>query len=331
MGLVKWKGKVAIVRASSGVIQPASGFMYPVLMGGEAVIEGEPIIYERNITPDVDYDEFAGHNFRFSISGIVPNMNMAGYLWALALGDDSFSVATHTITPDDDQQYLVVFIDTGLDLGTSTPTIPLLGCKIESLEMEIPFKGFAKCNISGPGCAIGPLSAALTPSIPSGADEKPIGWHSLKDAAGFFKLGLNGVAVAAIGTPKGLKISYGRPKVEGGLQLNTDQPTQIEDGSARTLAFEFPMEWKGTITNTSKEIYAAWLAGQRLALDIKGVEGAHSLEIVIPEAKMRVNALPSIGQADEIMMGIVQGQAKLDGTNPLVTVTAVDGSGAAYW
>jgi hypothetical protein len=329
MATPKWKGGVAVVRASSATHEPASGFVYP--MAESAQIEGAPILYTRlpYAIPDPDRVGLGGFEFSWRIDGITPNCMVFGYLMALALGNDSWNGigGYHSLRPDDDAQYLNVLIDRGLDLGTSEPTERLVGAKITGWTLEFKHNEYAKLSVSGVGANLGSLAAALAPSIPTGDDDEPLGWHHLRN--GYVRLGYNGGAVADDNDITGFTITYNRPPILSGRDLGSAQPTEIFN-AARELTFSITKEFSGS---GAVNMYNAWKNQQEVEFTWRAEVG--SAPNYVSQASVYGYVSRSfageVGAGEDVIEGTLECLVYKKGTDDLIKFDVKDGTTGAYW
>lgn len=335
MGKAKWTGGVAIQKSTSATHQPAisTNARYPVAESAQT--EGTPITYTRQptINPDVDSIFQAGHEFRFSIGNITPSPDILGFLAALALGSDTWSTAssTHTIAPADDLPWCCVYIDRGLDFGSSVPTEVLVGCKIDTFSLEIPINGFAKLSIGGVACAKGTAVAAITGTIPTGANLAPLAWSHLRGtASSYFKVGYAALGTAPTGTqddtPLGFKMSLSRGITRTGVNLGSLQPTDLRPG-LRKLTFELSREFSGT---NALSDYNAWSSHQVVGVEWKAAIGTNWIVLDQMIGAITAPVPGEIGAGEDIIAASLVCQAYKPTANAVLGFKIKDNSTAAY-
>ncbi len=330
-----WKAGVGLARAGAASSEPAINTYLPC---ESANIERKPKTFTRRpgYVPDPDRLVAAGYDYSFKVSGITLRPFHMAYLFWMALGGDTYNASPgdHTIIGADDGQYLNLFRDLGVDVetGAGTGTVErLIGAKIQDLSFDQQMNEYAKMDISGPGCNIGTPVASMVPSLVTGADHEPVGWHHLKVAGGtpaFFKVGLNGAAAAAVTNVQYFKLKLSRPPIPSGMTLGSNQPTAI-GGGQRELTFEFGAELTGADAVAQ---FAAFAAQQELSLDIKWVIGTtpNYIRMEIPAAAFAASPVGDIGAKDEVIKYVASGLAYRSGSNPLIRLTAKDGTSALY-
>lgn len=328
MGNPKWNSGVGIARASSATNEPASPAIFPVCQSGQIV--SEPMTYARQVAflADIDHIAPVGFNHTFSIDGIQPDPKVAGYLWWLALGLDTFAMGTHQITPAAASQYLNVFLDLQADIegGGGDEVLRLIGAKIANVEWSQPTKGIATMKISGPGCTLGTPVADLTPTVPTGADMEPLGWKHLQAAGGWVKIALDGGAFAEDDTVQNFGIKYQRNPIPSGISLGSNQPTQIDNG-IRNVSFEFEKEFYGSEAEAQ---IAAFLAQETIGFEAKYIIDTNAVTLTIPIAHFSGNVLPNVGQEEDVLKLKVTAQAFKGTVNPVLYVYVIDNEVGAY-
>lgn len=325
MGYGQWEGGVALVRASSAIDAPTTGYKYPAAETAE--ITKTPLTSERilGFIPDVDILEVEAFDYGFSVPNISPNANMFGYLAAIALGSHSWLAGVISITPSDDVQYLNALVDYVQDLGTNTPTERLLGAKIGTFSLECQQDQIAKLTIGGVGCDLGVQAASLTMAFPTGANEAPLSWKALR--AGYFKVGLNAVPTAQDDDITGMKIDWTRNLTPTGRTLGHVQPSRIVPG-IRNVFFEFEKEFSG---DSAKAQYAAFLAGQLFQMELKFLMGTYYVTSGVLSGKAVEGYPQQVGAGEDTIKARVRCKAQRYGGVALLTFDVKDGSTAVYW
>jgi hypothetical protein len=330
MGNPKWRASVGVARASSATEEPAAPVIFPIFDGGANTTE-EPIIVERPASwlRDVDYIWRAGFNHAFTIPGITPDPNTMGYLLWLALGGDAYDTGVHTITPALDQQYLNVFLDYLLDIEPGAGTDPvkrIIGGKITEFTIEQAAKQPCKLSLQGVACNRGEPLASVSPSIPTGADNAPLHWAHLQDDSGYFKVGLNGAALAEDTTIQGFKIGYRSPPIFQAPTLASNQPSGLYNGM-REVTFGFEKDFHGA--NATAQV-DAFMLEQAVAIEARWQIGTNYVVLTIPAGSFTAYPLSDVGPAEEMIRLIVEAKAYYDGTNSVISGSVKDGSVALY-
>lgn len=322
---MKWRGHAALAR-TTGPTATASPSVY--LNCDDANGSGEPILVERinNITADVLSAVPVGFNYKFTASAIEADAPTMGKLFWLFLGTESPATDTHTITPASVQQYFEFFTDRGLDLGTSTPTEVLLGCKMESLEFEVKARQFAKFAISGLACNKGTAVAALSPTAQVTAAYAPLSWMAIKSNATPFKIGYAAATPAADTAITGFKLSLKRTLREKPVDLSSDVPSGIDE-SGRTIEFEITREFTGA---GALAAYNAWAAQSLVGIELNATMGTNTLKIEIPQAVITGSFAEGVGTGDDQIMGTLKCRATTPSAVSIITVTVKDGASGAY-
>lgn len=326
MGNLKWEGACAIAKASSASNEPAAKY-YPVCDSHN--ITSEPVIYEgqRGFSPDVRLIKPAGFNHGWDISNIEAHPELVGFLLYAILGADAYDTLVHTITPADDTPWLNVLSDRMADMnGADDEVQRLIGARASKLTIDIQEKQMVKFSASGVGCDLGTAVEDLTPSIPTGATNEPLGWHHLQATGAYFKVGLNEAATSDDDTIKGVKIDIDRAQVLGGVNLGSNQPTRGKAGT-RGVTFEITKEFYG---GEAEAQVAAFLAQQRIGIDLKFVVSTNYVTLVIPSAEFVGSPFEAAGAGDDILKMTFPCRAFKNGATAIMTATAKDGTSAVY-
>jgi hypothetical protein len=307
---------------------PTTPYKYPD--AGGCAIDGEPIIYEREpgSLPDVDFQKAAGKTWSWKMPNIQPNVNVFGWLMAQILGSDTWNTipADHTIAPADDLPWLNVLKDDNLDRGTSTPTQRLLGAKIGDFEFVQESNSIAKLTISGKGCDEGAAAAALTTSVPTGDNEAPLSWASLK--AGYLKIGYAGAATAQDNDVTGFKIMGKRALVETGRgTLGSNQPTDLRPGKRKDFFIEITKEFSGA---SAIAMYTAWKNQSTVAVEIKYLVGTYSVISGVMTGEIVGSYPPEISADETVVVATLRIKLRKAGAVPIVGWTVKDATTAAY-
>lgn len=326
MGTPKWKGTFGIGRTADAV-SLATPAIYPRYESADA--KGVPVTFEDNpvMSPDLYAIEAAGKNFTWEANNMRLPAHHLGYLLWLALGAESFAAGTHTLSPADASQYFNLKIGRGLDLGSSTPTENLVGCKIARLTIEQTARAYAVISAGGAACNRGAPGAVLTPTILTGAENAPLSWPALR--AGFLKTSYAGGAFAQDNSVQGIKIEYTRDQdAEAGIDIESDQPDAINDG-ARTLMFEITREFTGAGALAD---YQAWRDNSLVGLDVKWVVGtspAYEVRLLITQGRPVDNQPGPIGVGADSIKGTLVVKA-FRGAVALVVAEIKDQIAVAY-
>lgn len=325
MGISKWRMKAALARTTGAA---ATAAPHLLLVGNNSIIEGEPVLAERQgaLVPDLLGAQAYGHNFKFSSEGLEPHAHALGYTLWLILGAQVAATDTHTITPANTIEYLEFFLDNVTDLGTSTPTETLLGGKLEKWELECGAQKFAKLAIGGPACAKGSPAATLALSIPSGAANAPLSWAAIRAATGGFKIGYNGAAVAADTGVTGFKVSIARTITPQPIDLSGDQPSAMNEGG-REITFEFTREFAGS---GALNAYNAWSGNQLVGVEINATMGTNTFKLEIPKMYITGSFKEGGTSGDDILMGTLKCKAALPDAAAIITATVKDGVSGDY-
>ncbi len=321
----KFEGVVGIARATtaSAVVAPKH-----YLQCGTATIDDTPIVYDRDAitSPEVEYSIGGGHKHTFSVEGIELPIGHLGYLLWLALGSDTWDTDHHDIVPQASQEYLCLQIDRGLQIGAggTDEAQVLVGAKIQNFRLEIPRKGFGKASISGVACDLGTEGSSLTNVVPTGANNAPVSWQSMKD--GYFKLGYpTSPAADTEITRFALEIARELDD-EDGVDLGSDQPTQINEGK-RTITYEVDKHFSGN----AKTAYDAWEAQTEVGLDVDLTVGSYSCVLTSAYGHIIGSFAKEIGASAEAIMGQLQVKCHRNNTStPTLAAVVTDATGEAY-
>lgn len=321
----KFAGIVGIAKAADATTIAAPKHY---LQCASAVITGEPIVYEQdsNIQADPGMAYGAGHNYSFAIDGIEAPIAHLGYLLWLMLGTEGSYSSGHVLSPGATQDYCCIQIDRGFQIGAggSDTTEILLGAKLNSLKIEVPKQGFAKCSIAGVGCDLDTPGTNLSASIPAGADNAPISWQAMKDGA--FKLGYPG-SPAEDNEIQRFAIDITREMdADAGVDLDADQPTGINEGK-RSVTFEVDKQFSGN----AKTAYDAWLNQTEVGLDVLLTVGAFTMTLVVVNSMVTGSFAKEIGSAAESVMATLQCKANRDNSAvDVLSSLALDGVVTEY-
>lgn len=318
----KRKPIFGICRASSATNQPAAP--QHTVICEDANIQASQKVYERmNLNRTRVAGQSSGYDLSFSASGIEPSIDQAGYTMAQMLGLDTITEGTpdlHVITCADNSQYVAAYLDRKTQVAvtsTSYVTEVALGGRLAALSIEQSKNAFAKMGYNGAACAYGTAQTALTRST---APAAPLSWHQLR--AGWFKAGWNGNAAAAVTGIQSFKVDFAQAQSsEDGILLAANQPSGIVEGALEVTA-EFTMHFDGAEAFAA---YAAQVAGNRLELQIRWVDGTNYLNIAIPTMEITGPFGGPIGQGTDAMIGTITARAYVVGAASLVTVTACNG------
>ena len=200
----------------------------------------------------------------------------------------------------------------------------LVGGKISSLRVEIPKKGFAKASFSGVGCDLGTAGTSLTATIPTGANNAPVSWQSLKD--GYFKLGYPSTPAADTEITR-LAFDISRElDEEDGVDLGSDQPTAINEGK-RVITWEIDKRFSGT----AKTAYDAWLAQTNVGIDADLTVGAYSAVLTSDYCQWAGSFAKEIGASAESIMATLQLKAhRFNTTVETMQAVVTDSETIAY-
>lgn len=292
-------------------------------------MSGVPVTYEQinNQTPDNLQINDAGKNCSFDVSGCEPNVRQLGRIMALAFGGDSLSEGAHLITPTNGaSKFLAIYRDLKQAIGTATNTTEVgLGGKIGAMSMAISRNTFVKLGFSGAFCAYGAPRAGLTAVAP----EFPLSWHSLR--AGDCKIGLNGATPTSERTFNSFNMSYTREQnTDDNVVLDSDQPNDITEGG-RTFEFEIGRKFDSAQALAE---YGAWENGHEAAIEIELVADpdgtTQTFTMTIPHARIIDSYVQPTGTGNDPVMAMLKCKAFVSGSDPIITVTADDGS-AVIW
>lgn len=323
MSTSKWKGAAALAYTGDVSTVGATPKVYPIAETIDA--KGEPVTYERVTSqqPDVLNINRAGFNYSFSVDGMQASCGDLGYLAWLAFGGQAYATF-HTISPADDTGYFNFRIDRKLDLGTSQPTEEYAGCRIGSLSFEQPLRDYARVSFNGFAVDKGSPTAALSPTVPTDADNQPLDWGAL--GAGFLKLGYDGAATAQDNTVQSFKFELTRNQAYAGFKVNTGQPGAVLEGGRR-LTFELTREFSGAEAQAE---YASWAANEHIEVDVQYTVGAHRFRFNFHELVVTGSYAGEVGAGeDAIMATLVATAVKPDG-GQLATIEVVDDTLAVY-
>jgi hypothetical protein len=294
----KFKGVVGIARAAdaSSVVAPKH-----YLPCSSAMIDDTPIVYETDsiVSPDTLLGIGDGHKHTFSVDGIECTVDQLGYLMWLALGAQT-GTTTVTLTPAAVQEYLCLQIDLGLQIGLtgSDTTMIGVGGKIGTLRCEITKHGFAKVAISGQLCDLGTEGASLTAVVPTGADEAPLSWQSLKD--GSVQLGFPSLSADTQLTRVAFEISRELDD-DSGVDLGSAQPAEINEGK-RVVTWELDKQFRGN----AKTAYDAWKAQSTGGILITPTNGGNIIVIGSLATQVVGGFAKEVGASAESIMGTLQ-------------------------
>jgi hypothetical protein len=290
--------------------------------------QGEPVTYVglNKITRVPARIEQAGQDYSWGFDGAEMRCRDLGYLFWLLLGLDTFST-THTLTPVQDSKYANVKVDDSLlKAGASTSTASLTGAKVGRIALELGLKNWAKIAASGIHCTHASPGAALSPTVPTGANHAPLSWVALRTGTGFFKIGYGGGAPASDTAIKGFSMELTQVLEPSGITLGSDQPTGINEGDMG-VTFEVMREFEGAAAITE---YTAWKTHVAIGIDWKALIGAHEFRMEIPYARISGPYRDNVGAGADSIMASVRCTAIQDGSNPLIRVTVLDDFGAVY-
>lgn len=324
MSTAKWKGAAGLARTADAS-STAAVQVYPIAETIDA--KGDPAVYERNTSqqPDILDIKRAGMNYSYSVDGAQMNCRDLGYLWWLALGAQAFATGTHTLSPADDSNFFNLKVDRKVNIP-SNPTEEYLGCKIGSISFEQPLRDYARVSFNGLAADLGTPSAALSPTIPTAANDAPVDWSAL--GAGSFKIGYSGGAPVADTTIQGFKLEMTRNQAYAGFvhSATSSQPSAILEGGRRLVA-EYTREFTGALATAD---YSAWLANTLYELDINYVVGAHSFRFQVHEAVPTGSFAQEVGTGEDAIMATMILTAKKPDGGQLATVEVVDAEGGTY-
>jgi hypothetical protein len=333
MGSSKWEGAVAVARSTSASHEPTStAYKYP---DAESVdIQFVPITYERapSFSPDVDTIIPAGFEGRFAIGNVRPNCNLFGYLMALSLGTTTWGTGTATATgailPSNDLSFFNVLANRIQQIGTATTIVTqrAVGCKVSEWTLEQSSNQLAALSLSGPFCNLGTPTTALTPSVPTGTNEAPLSWASLR--AGTFVVGIGTGALAQDNEITGFRLGCVRGSTPTGRgNLGSNQPSDHRPGK-RILTLDIMKEFSGT---NAKAQYDAFIAQSIVKVQLKYLVGSYLVQSGTMVGQVIDNFPGPIGAQEDIIQAGLKLKLYKDGSANLIDWTLVDGSTAVYW
>lgn len=329
MGFAKWEGAVAVVRATSASHAPSTGYQYP---DAEEVSLGfKPVQAERvpAFFPDTDTILQFGHEGTWSIGNVRPNCRMFGYLLALGLGTSTYTTGTVQVLPSDDLAYANVLADYATQIGSTAThvTARALGAMVSDWTLEQQSNQLAALSLSGRFCNLGTATdVALVPTIPTGTNEAPLSWLSLR--AGTFTVAIGSGTLGADSTVTGFRLGSVRGLTETGRgELGQNQPTGIRPGK-RALTLDVMKEFSGTAAQAQ---YAAWIAQDIVKVQLRYTVGTNYVQSGTMVGKV-IDSFPgNVGAGEDIIQAALKLKLYKDGTAPILSWTLVDGSTAAYW
>ena len=327
MGNPKWYSGFGLALAADAADEPSAPTVFPIAESGKISIV--PRMYERQVAfaADVDHVVTTGFEYGFSLGNVQPDAETFGRILWLALGSDGYAVGKHQIVPAADAKYLNFFLDYQEDIGADQVQ-RLIGAKITGLSFEQPEQDIAKLNVSGAGLDLGTPLASLSPSIPTGDDNEPMGWKALQQAGSFVELSLNGGAYAQDDSIQSFGFDYARTAIPSGTGVGQNQPTKLDNG-IRNVSFKFTKEFYGASATAQVN---AFLAQQRVGMKLRWEMGStpYYVELYIPNANFSGDPLPAAGQEEDVLKLEFTAKAFRDGSTPVIYAYVVDSTAAAY-
>lgn len=307
-----------------------------VLPCDSANIEGVPVTYERvnSIGADPIGREQSGFEYSWSFSGAELSIEEIGYLIWLYLGDEDnvTTPGTHTMpnTAPYSSKHFTIFKDMGGDhrsLGNKRMEV-LAGCRMDSLSIEQPHKGYAKVSASGMGRSVAMSNDSLTKTVSYGA----MGWHNLLiSAGGYLTKGSSGTSPAInLVKAKSFKIEFKREIDRAGRNYSSNNPTAIVEGGRMISAeVNFDLQLHSTIS----ELLTAYEQGGYVSIGAKwnDADASESLLIELPTTQIVNSPKGELGTGTDPQEVTFQFEAFRDADgNNLVDVVSIDGNNNSY-
>ena len=278
MSTSKREGAAAIAyQAAPGTAAAAPVF---TIICDDIHVPGEPVTAERTNSISAEclgMTEY-GKDVTFSVDGIEPNAELAGYLLWLFGGGYSRAVGVHTISQEFNSKYFTLFKDQGAVFETGLQVLTGIGCRADSLVVDQQAKAFAKVSLSGLACDKGDYATPLEPAISLVADDAPMSWAALR--AGDAKLGYSSLTRTTDDDITGIKTTLNRTHTYSGYTLGSDQPDGITEG-AREVLVEYTRDFNGDAAALAE--YAEYVSGTGfVSLEFKWLMGVNYVSVHSP-------------------------------------------------
>ena len=328
MAQSKRRGAIGIAReATHGTPIAAATYVLPV---DSANIEATPVTYERVNSIDADPIgiEQSGFEYSWNFSGAELSIEEVGWLLWLYLGEEVNTTGSHLITPVYNSQSFTFFKDMGVSYDGTNPTLQLAGCRIDTMTLEQPHKGYAKISASGTGMS----ALKLTSSLSRTPTYTGMGYHNLINPAGGgigYGISESDPTALALTVANSCKIELNRETSRAGRKYSSNNPSSIVEGG-RTLSWEITAD---TQTDTPLNALVSSADGAlriRAMFKWNDAGNSQSLVIDIPTAQITNSYAGEVGAGSDVQVTTFMGQAFRASSNDLITATCVDGISNNY-
>lgn len=334
-GVPRRRAKVTFNR-SNGVVtvaQPHDVTVFADTVSTQAV----PHVLERAVAaqPDVVGINRVGFDHSWSIDGMTVSAVDLGYMLGLMLGDVAWATGsppTQTVTPNStgNGEYFNLHVDRVTNLSSTNPTENIEGCKIQSLVIDQQPRDFCKVNASGLGVEYGTTQSAISITIPTAADDLPLDYGHLSLTNGAFEFGES--PAGQMDEAQSFKIEITREAEYGGVQVSTQQPTSIIEGT-REITVEVTKEWDvssleewGWFTEASGPVTMDFKA----TWDVNDGSGNY-ITIEVPAMEIIGSLLGDVGPGSETIKATFLCKARGATSTIMNCVVGETGSSAAWW
>lgn len=260
----------------------------------DANITKEPVAFERvnNIGAERIGVQQSGHDVSWEISNAEIGPTELGMLCWLMLGDETIITNTHTIRPQFSSRPFTLFLDHGGPINASVQTQRAVGCRFDSMSIEINPREYAKVSASGMALSDNPLASGLTPTLDLSEDNAPLSWASF----GSLIVTVAGQTPAVVNYPRSLSLNVQRSIERSAIARQTSETREILEGS-RTVDLSLVLDLVESDTLTG-HLYDAVEAGTDVGLSASFVIGSSSFSFAVNSARIMNDPFGPIGSGD---------------------------------